>query len=203
MLRRLAERHPVAVLSGRGRADVAARVGLESLAYAGSHGFEIAGPAFQHEVGAEVPEAIESAAARLREHLDGVPGVLIEPKRFAISVHHRLAVPSDLPRIEAAVDAVLAEHPDLRKALGKKLFELRPALDWDKGKALLWLLEALHLDPAATLPLYLGDDLTDEDAFHAIAGTGIGILVAEEPRPTAATYFLRDPEEVREFLELL
>jgi trehalose 6-phosphate phosphatase len=205
VLRRLAERYPVAVLSGRGRADVAARVGLENLAYAGSHGFEIAGPAFRHEVGAEVPKSIESAAARLREHLDGVPGVLLEPKRFAISVHHRLASPADLPRIEAAVDAVLAGHPDLRKGLGKKLFELRPALDWDKGKALLWLLEALHLDPAATLPFYLGDDLTDEDAFRAVSEIerGIGILVAEEPRPTAAEYSLRDPGEVREFLELL
>jgi trehalose 6-phosphate phosphatase len=209
VLRRLAERYPVAVLSGRGRADVAALVGLENLTYAGSHGFEIAGPALQHEVGTEVPEVIDRAAARLREHLTGVPGVpgvIIEPKRFAISVHYRLADPSDLPRIEAAVDSVLAEHPELRKALGKKLFELRPALDWvdwDKGKALLWLLEALRLDPAAALPLYLGDDLTDEDAFRAVAETGIGILVADEPRPTAATYSLRDPEEVRRFLERL
>jgi trehalose 6-phosphate phosphatase len=206
LLRRLAERYPVAVLSGRGRADVAARVGLDDLTYAGSHGFEIAGPALQHEVGTGLPAAVDRAAARLREHLTGVPGVIIEPKRFAISVHYRLADPSDLPRIEAAVDAVLAEHPELRKALGKKLFELRPALDWDKGKALLRLLEALRLDPAADrplLPLYVGDDLTDEDAFRTVAETGIGILVADEPRPTAATYSLRDPEEVREFLELL
>jgi trehalose-phosphatase len=203
VLRRLAERYPVAVLSGRGRADVAARVGLEDLTYAGSHGFEIAGPAVHHEVGSAVPEEVERAAVRLREHLEGVPGVLIEPKRFAISVHYRLADPADLPRIEAAVDAVLAGHPELRKALGKKLFELRPALDWDKGKALLWLLEALHLDPAATLPFYLGDDFTDEDAFRAVEASGLGILVAEEPRPTAATYSLRDPEEVREFLEFL
>jgi alpha,alpha-trehalase len=204
-LRRLAGRYPVGVLSGRGRGDVAARVGLDGLIYAGSHGFEIAGPALRHEVGEGLPAVVDRAAARLREHLAGLPGVLVEPKRFAISVHYRLAEASDLPRIEAAVDAVLAEHPELRKGLGKKLFELRPTLDWDKGKALLWVLEALHLDRAATLPLYLGDDLTDEDAFRAVAETadGIGILVADEPRPTAAAYSLRDPDEVRTFLEKL
>jgi alpha,alpha-trehalase len=203
-LGRLAGRYPVGVLSGRGCGDVAARVGLDDLIYAGSHGFEIAGPALRHEVGEGLPAVVERAAARLREHLAGLPGVLVEPKRFAISVHYRLAEEaSDLPRIEAAVDAVLAEHPELRKGLGKKLFELRPTLDWDKGKALLWVLEALHLDRAATLPLYLGDDLTDEDAFRAVNRTGIGILVAEEPRATAAAYSLRDPEEVRTFLEKL
>jgi trehalose-phosphatase len=200
VMRGLAERFPVAVLSGRGREDVAARVGLDDLIYAGSHGFDIAGPALAREVGAGIPAVIERAAAGLAGRLAGLPGVIVEPKRYAVSVHHRLADEADLPRIEAAVDAVLAGHPELRKGLGKKLFELRPALDWDKGSALLWLLEELSGD---VFPLYLGDDLTDEDAFRAVQGTGLGILVTEEPRPTAATYALRDPGEVLAFLERL
>jgi trehalose-phosphatase len=129
--------------------------------------------------------------------------VLIEPKRFAISIHFRLADERDLPRIERAVDAAAAAVPGLRKGHGKKLFELRPDLDWDKGKALLWLLDALGLDRPDVLPVYIGDDLTDEDAFRAVAGRGIGILVAGEPRETAAEYQLHDPGEVVELLERL
>lgn len=200
VVRKLADRYPVAVLSGRGREDVASLVGLDELSYAGSHGYDIAGPGFRHEVGDGIPARIESAAQALKE-LEAIEGVLIEPKRFAISIHFRLAKDEDLPRIEETVDEVAAAHAGLRKAHGKKLFELRPDLDWHKGRALLWLMDALKLDGA--VPVYLGDDVTDEDAFKAIAETGIGILVAEEPRPTAASYSLRDPGEVRRFLEWL
>jgi trehalose-phosphatase len=122
------------------------------------------------------------------------------------------------------VDAELAAHPELRKGGGKKVWELRPGLDWDKGKAVLWLLRALGLASSPGrggergasveyVPIYIGDDETDEDAFRALAERpggledpsgsnrgGIGVLVAEEERETAASYRLRDPDEVRELL---
>lgn len=195
VLRLLSERSPVAILSGRAREDVASLVGLEGIAYAGSHGYDIAGPGFRHEVGEGIPETIDSAAEELRQRLSGLEGVIVEPKRFAISIHFRLAQDEDLPVIEKAVDEVAARHPTLRKAHGKKLFELRPELDWDKGKALLWILEAMALDRA--VPLYIGDDITDEDAFRVVE---IGILVTEEPRETLASYSLLDADEVRRFL---
>jgi trehalose-phosphatase len=198
VVRRLSERYPVAILSGRGREDVASMVGLDGIAYAGSHGYDIAGPGFQHEVGEGIPETIDSAAAELSRELSGLEGVIVEPKRFAISIHFRLAQDEDLPVIERVVNEVAAHHPSLRKGHGKKLFELRPNLDWDKGKALLWILEAMDLD--RTVPLYIGDDITDEDAFRVVE---IGILVAEEPRETLASYSLRNPDEVRRFLAWL
>jgi trehalose 6-phosphate phosphatase len=209
LLRRLAGRFPVAVLSGRGREDVATLVALDGLIYAGSHGFDIAGPPpatgespLRHEVGHGIPDLIARATGRLRDELDGVAGVLVEPKRFATSVHFRLADESEVPRIEQVVEEVIAGHPGLRKGHGKKVFELRPDLDWDKGRALLWLLAELGLDRSGAVPVYIGDDVTDEDAFRELAGgRGIGVLVAEEPRPTAASYSLRDPGEVRELLE--
>src|SRR4051812_10256681 len=210
VLRRLAGRFPVVIVSGRGREDVAALVALSGLAYAGSHGYDIAGPPrsggsapLRLGVGEGIPEKIDRAAERLRRDLGGIEGVFVEPKRFAISVHFRLADERRLPEIERAVDAAAAAEPGLRKGHGKKLFELRPGLDWDKGKALLWLLEALGLDRPGTLPFYIGDDLTDEDAFRAIQGRGIGILVSGEPRETAAEYQVRDTDEVRELLERL
>jgi trehalose 6-phosphate phosphatase len=91
----------------------------------------------------------------------------------------------------------------LRKGYGKKVFELLPRLDWHKGKAVLWLLQALKLDRPDVLPLYIGDDLTDEDAFRAIADRGIGIVVEAGTRSTAASYVLKHAEEVQAFLRHL
>jgi trehalose 6-phosphate phosphatase len=209
VLHRLAGRVPVVILSGRGREDVAALVDLDGLIYAGSHGFDIAGPPVRDgdpplrlEVGEGLLETLERVAEALRRDLAGIEGLLVEPKRFAVAVHFRLVDEAELPRIEAVVDRVVAAHPGLRKAHSKKVFEVRPDLDWNKGSALLWLLEALghDHDRPDVLPICIGDDVTDEDAFRAIAGRGIGILVVEEPRETAAEYSLRDPEEVRELL---
>ena len=83
---------------------------------------------------------------------------------------------------------------------GKKVYELLPYTDWDKGKAVLWLLENVGLKHGKVHPIYIGDDRTDEDAFRALGQRGVGILVSEEPRPTAASYSLKDPAEVERFL---
>jgi trehalose 6-phosphate phosphatase len=218
-LARLAAREPVAILSGRGRADVAALVGLPALYYAGSHGFDIAGPPpapgappLRHEVGDGVPARVAQVAERLRSELGDVAGLLVEPKGFSVAVHFRLVDERDLPRIEAAVEAIAAAGGDAggagghrwRRTGGKKVLELRPDVAWDKGRALRWLLDRLGLDTPEAVPLYVGDDETDEDAFAAAAARhGIGILVAEAPRPTAAAYQVRDTDEVLQLLERL
>jgi trehalose-phosphatase len=99
------------------------------------------------------------------------------------------------------VDHALARHPGLRKTPGKMVFELQPDVDWGKGCAVLWLIEALGLQDA--LPLYIADDVTDEDAFRALEGRGVGIAVLDAPRATAARYALPDTDAVREFLAAL
>ena len=85
---------------------------------------------------------------------------------------------------------------------GKKVFEIKPNLDWDKGKAVSLLLDVLRLDEN-TLPVYFGDDITDEDAFFSLGNRGIGILVSETERETGADYRLNNVEEVEEFLRKL
>jgi alpha,alpha-trehalase len=96
---------------------------------------------------------------------------------------------------------VLSHYPELRKTTGKEIFELRPNIDWDKGKALLSLLEALYTDGSRVMSVYIGDDDTDEDAFRAIRDRGIAIMVGTGKRPTAAHYALRDTDEVAQFLQ--
>jgi trehalose-phosphatase len=203
-IRALATRCPVGVISGRDLGDVRRMVGIEGISYAGGHGFDIlAADGTRHRRAEEYGTPLRSAAAELESALVGVPGAWIERKRFAIAVHVREVEDRLVPFVEGATHAVAGRHPELRQTGGKRVFELRPAVPWDKGKALLSLLQLLGLGGTDVVPVYLGDDETDEDAFLAIAGLGIGIVVRGEgdDRSTAARYALASPDEVRGFLE--
>ena len=198
----------VAVISGRDRADVAQRMGLAELIYAGSHGFDISGPDGLHlecEGGRSSLAALAAAHDELLRRLQGVAGVQLEPKKYALAVHYRRVAAGDLPVVEAAVADVASCHSELQRSGGKKVFELRPNLDWDKGKAMFWLLGQLGLDGVEVLPFYLGDDLTDEDAFRALRQRkgGVGIVVGDPGRPSAAHCALANTEEVGRFLHSL
>lgn len=202
----LSRRFVVAVISGRDLSDVRARVGLDDLYYAGSHGFDIGGPADWHErlkKGTDFLPDLNRAERALADVLTGIEGALLERKAFSLAVHYRRAASGRVEEIEALVDQVAAAEKRLRKSHGKKVFQLQPAVDWDKGRAVLWLLEKLDLDHADVVPFYIGDDLTDEDAFKALAGRGVGIVVGDEARPTAADYALADPNAVRHFLDTM
>lgn len=203
-VRSLAARVPVIIVSGRGRRNVEEMVGIEGLGYVGSHGFDIVGPGgpdgsgVAREVAADVLPTLDVAEQELRDAIGHIPGALVERKRFGIAVHFRLVADGAFGQIDEAVRATLARHGDLRRAEGKKVIELRPDVDWDKGSAVLWLLGELGL--AEAHPVHLGDDLTDETVFSAIAGRGTGIFVGNDDRDTEATLRLDDPKQVGEFL---
>jgi trehalose 6-phosphate phosphatase len=193
----------VAVVSGRDRADVARLVDVDTLIYAGSHGFDISGPdglRLEHEGAAACLPDLDAAEQEVRNRLASIDGALLERKRFGIAAHYRNVAERDTGAVESAVDEAVARHPGLRKTGGKKVFELRPDLDWDKGRAMLWLLSALRLEGEGTMPIFVGDDRTDEDAFAALAGRGVGIVVGRPDHPTRADYALRDPAEVERWL---
>lgn len=205
-VRRVAARVPTAIVSGRALADVAALAGMDELIYAGNHGLEIRGPrgsAIAHEPGEAFVEDVARFAARAAARVSLVEGARIEDKRLSLTIHHRMSPPEQVPRLEAALDELIAGEPRLRKHRGKMVFEVRPALDWHKGKAVLWLLRELGLDGTDAAAVYVGDDVTDEDAFRALDGRGVGVLVAPAPQPTAAHYRLRVPAEVPAFLDEL
>ncbi len=203
-LRELAARVPVAILSGRDLDDVRRRVGIAGIVYAGSHGFDIAGPhGLRRQMGSEFLPKLDTVRKELQEPLDGISGARVERKRFSIAVHYRNVKEENVPRVKQAVGEVASRHRELRKMIGKKVHELQPDIDWDKGRALMWLLETPGLEGGNISPIYIGDDRTDEDAFRAIESRGIGILVSEEPRHTAASYSLKDSAEVERFLRAL
>src|SRR5712671_6220537 len=201
-LRSLAARVPVAILSGRDLDDVRGRVHVDGIVYAGSHGFDIAGAGgLRRQLGAAYLPVLDMAEAELREALDEIPGAQLERKHFSVAAHYRNVNKNDAFRVTLAVDAVAARHRELRRIDGKKVYELLPDIDWDKGKSVLWLLETLGFEGPNALPIYIGDDRTDEDAFRALEKCGVAILVSEHPQVTAASYSLNNPEEVEEFLQ--
>jgi trehalose-phosphatase len=151
---------------------------------------------------------LDRAEESLRSLPNHVPGVLIERKKFSIAVHYRQVEGDRVAAVAEAVDREIQKHDGLRKGKGKKVFELQPEIDWNKGKALCWLMDALELAPLEFLPFYIGDDVTDEDAFRVLQDFGIGVVVKDDPsdgaaRRSAARYTLDDCPQVRQFLEKL
>ncbi|OBJ15922.1 trehalose-phosphatase [Mycobacterium colombiense] len=204
-LDRLAARCPVAVLSGRDLADVTKRVGVQGIWYAGSHGFELTAPDGTHHQNDEAAAAIpvlEQAAGQLRDRLGAIPGVVVEHKRFGVAVHYRNAERDRVGEVLAVVRAA-GRRDELRVTTGREVIELRPDLDWDKGKTLRWVIDHLHEAGSGPLtPVYLGDDITDEDAFDAVRADGVPILVRhgdDGDRATAALFALDSPARAGEF----
>lgn len=200
----LATHASVAILSGRDLDDVRQRVNIGAIVYAGSHGFDIAGPrGLRKEMATEFLPRLDMVEKELGKQLAGIAGAHVERKRFSIAVHYRNVNESDVAKVERAVNEVAERHRELRKMDGKKVYELLPDIDWDKGKAVQWLLETPGLERAKVRAIYIGDDRTDEDAFRALGQCGVGILVSEQPRSTAARYALKNPAEVERFLREL
>ncbi|MGH7504940.1 MAG: trehalose-phosphatase [Longimicrobiales bacterium] len=191
----------VAIVSGRGLDDVRARVGLDALFYAGNHGLEIEGPGV-HRVHADAlgaRPALEDCIVRLQDLTDAIDGLLLEDKGLTLSIHYRLV--RDPERAALAVQEIRRRCGDqaaLEITEGKKIVEIRPRVEWDKGRATAFLVEQLL--PVGPV-VFIGDDRTDEDAFRAIAGRGEGVVVGDPPPPdTAAASYVRSPIEVADLL---
>ena len=211
-VRGIAGRTSVCVVSGRDRPVVQELMGVDTLIVAGSHGFDIwspSGGALQKEMGGEFTELLEEVKARLHGVMDPIDGALVEPKKASVAAHYRLVADHEALNVERALKAaILADHPnDLKVTPGKMVFEIQPKIDWDKGKAVLYLIEALGLSTDEYVPMYMGDDHTDEHAFEALQGRGIGVFVgrADDPevggRTTYADYILNSMTEVEQFLD--
>lgn len=211
-VRRLAQRCTVCVVSGRDRAVVQDLMGVYDLVVAGSHGFDIWSPqqgTIEHSAASGFEDLLARITAQLQDELSSVDGSAVEPKRASVAAHYRRASEAGRQRVREVVEDVLARHPDeLKVTPGKMVYEIQPKLDWDKGKAVLHLLDVLDLESDA-VPIYIGDDVTDEHAFEALADRGIGIIVAggNDPeakgRDTAAQFRLESVDEVQRFLDSL
>ncbi|XP_015878197.1 probable trehalose-phosphate phosphatase C isoform X2 [Ziziphus jujuba] len=224
-VREVAKYFPTAIVSGRGRDKVKEFVKLSNVYYAGSHGMDIMAPArplvkssdgkYQtkslDKKGSEVIfqpakmflPTIKEILKELEEKTRKIPGAKVEDNRFCISVHYRKVREEDYGILEEKVMSVVEKYPEFHLTEGKKVMEIRPSIQWNKGHALEYLLETLGVSNSSeVLPLYIGDDRTDEDAFKVIRcrGEGFPIIVSSIAKGTEASYSLHDPSEVLSFL---
>ncbi|EAZ16924.1 hypothetical protein OsJ_32406 [Oryza sativa Japonica Group] len=228
-VKHVASLFPTAIISGRSRDKVFDFVKLTELYYAGSHGMDIMGPVRKSDSSGQHVECIRSTDSegkevnlfqpaseflpmisevykKLSESIKDIDGARMEDNKFCVSVHYRNVAPHDYGEVHQRVTAVLKNYPCLRLTHGRKVLEVRPVIDWNKGKAVEFLLESLGLcGKEDVLPIYVGDDKTDEDAFKVLKANsiGFGILVSSVPKDTDAFYSVRDPAEVMEFLKKL
>ncbi len=188
-------KYTIAFVSGRSVEDLERKASITGSVYAGNHGLEIRGRGLEFSVPEDA--VLRSTVAKLKDALSSIENIEIEDKMLSASIHFRRVPPEHWPRIQ---EIVLANVPDeLNLRGGKMVFELRPALQWNKGSAVLWILEHLGLEAARAV--YIGDDLTDEDAFAALPG-GTTIHVGTS-LDTVARYRIKDTSDVEQLLTRL
>ncbi|KAJ7558193.1 hypothetical protein O6H91_04G027700 [Diphasiastrum complanatum] len=215
---------PTAIISGRRSDKVYEFVQLPELFYAGSHGMDIVGPAdgftgleadglrsrdekrkeaVCYQPASEFLPMINEVYKALEEHAKNILGAKVEHNKFCATVHFRRVEEENWQLLAQEVQRVVKRYPNLCVTQGRKVLEIRPSIQWDKGKAVNYFLQTLDLGNCNNiLPVYIGDDRTDEDAFHVVnqKHNGYSILVSSAPKATSATYSLNNPSEVMEFL---
>lgn len=204
VIRELSELRITAVVSGRGMEDVKERVNLNNIYYAGSHGFEMSGPGnFSHEIEAALKliPVLDKTEKKLKDNLKDIEGVKFERKKFALAVHYRQVSSGSEESVKKQVNKILGDVDELTQGRGKKVIEVKPNLYWNKGKAINHLMKQLDIGQNSSM-LYIGDDITDEDAFMQIRN-GSGILVGDHHEKSYADYHLKNVEEVKNFLKAI
>ena len=201
----------VGIVSGRILSELKTLVGIENIYYAGNHGLEIEGPglSFIHEAARETQQDIKDLAAQLASLLKDIDGVIVENKGLSLSVHYRLVKESEQGAVTETFQQLVSPYlrdGKIRVGTGKKVFEVRPSVDWHKGKAVETIKERIEATLGArdSLVIYMGDDTTDEDAFRIIHQPGgWSVFVGGDNPSSNADYYLDSPAEVATFLSRL
>ena len=194
----------IAVISGRSLQDIRKRVGIAGITYGGNHGLEVEGPDgnFRYPVPKKARRALDDMRRTVEKVLSTFPGTFLEEKGITLTVHLRKVKRGELLLAAHALSEATLSYRMCGEIVvrpGKEAFEIRPSVEWDKGKTVLWLLEESTAGGEAPLPVCMGDDRTDEDAFREIRERGVTVFVGEA-RTTEARYYLRNVGEVAAFL---
>ena len=194
LIEALREHYPIAVISGRSLQDLKCRVALPGLIYGGNHGAEMEDLNVVVD-GRPLLKAFLSAA---HQAFASLPGVQIEDKGVTASIHFRRVKPVHLEQFLAAFQGLTGNYADtLLISEGRKVFEIRPLGSFTKGDAVMRLMEGVG---KGRIPVYVGDDSSDEDGFRAVREIGIAVAVGGSPE---ANFYLRNQGEVGDFLALL
>lgn len=199
----------VALVSGRKLEDLERMVRLEDLCYVGNHGLELKGPKLRYvnPVARRSEPVLRRIKEALRPRLRRIKGAWVEDKGLTLSVHYRRVEPTEKILVRNGLNEVVRPYQEkgqVRVTHGKEVLEVRPPVRWDKGAMVRWLLARREaMTDSEVLPVYVGDDATDEDAFEALGRRGLTVAVGPASPLTRAAYVVKSPSEVKRFLEMI
>ncbi len=209
-LQKLAQQNncTLVIASGRELNDIKRRVGIAGVILVGNHGLEIAGRGINYptRVSKDYLKTVASIYSELKKEFYNSSGVIVENKKYTLSVHYRMVDAENVNLVRSRVKNILAPYAEsgmvvLRR--GKKVLEIRPPGEIDKGWAVHWLLA--HATPkyrkSSGVIIYIGDDSTDEDAFKALKGKGWAVRVGNTNKHTNAEYYVSNTKAVHKLLE--
>jgi trehalose-phosphatase len=198
----------VALISGRTLASLKKMLPSSRILYAGNHGFELEGLGEKriHPAAVAARATLKRIARGLLKEYRALPGILMENKIYTLCIHYGALRPAAARRARAILmKQIRREHAGRQMTVceGKKVWEIHPAAECDKGTTVLWLFARIFAArPGHILPVYIGDDLPDEPAFKALGNRGCTIRVTGNPKERSkAAYALSSISEVFEFLE--
>lgn len=202
------QRIELAIVTGRQVADVRNRLGFATLNYAGNHGLRLVhnDTVTIHQEAVASVDAIDETCERLSMRLADWDGCFVENNVLSATIHYRQASEGVGPVVREMIEEIIDElgyTEALTVTDGKRIYELRPPVDWDKGRAVEWLRERIVPDGQRWQTVYVGDDVTDEAAFRTVGNDGLSIVVGRPTRSTAARYRLANTGDVRSFLSWL
>jgi len=195
------------IISGRSLQDIKNLIGIKNIFYIGNHGLEIEGPKikFKSKISLGSKSAMREICQDLINNLSKYKGFLIEDKGLTVSVHYRLVSVQDIQEFISKFHEITRPfllRNKIRISEGKKVYEIRPPVAWDKGKTVLWFLARYKflVGEDKILPVYFGDDTTDEDGFKVLKNIGLTIYVGEQ-KFSNADYYVENPQKVLKFIE--
>jgi trehalose-phosphatase len=206
ILLRLAKRPKVVVclVTGRSQSDIKKKVRIRNILWIANHGFEISmgGTDWVHQSAVQARPVLSEIARKLKRELSTIQGILIENKRYTLAVHYRNVRKQSVPVVKKTAQRLLRLYEArFRITRGKKVFDVRPDVLWNKGRAVDHVFKLLR-PVKMSIVIYIGDDRTDEDAFKLLRRRAVTVLVGRR-RQSAARYLLRSPKAVAKFLEII
>lgn len=212
----LSQHHDTSIITGRRIDTINKFLQLPELYYGASHGFDVYGPHLKplHAPAENYLPLLKQFNDTVHDKTKHIQGSLVEDCKYSISVHYRnVTNDNDNKFIADTVDSVLNvinnsnnNNLKLKKHSGKCVWEIKPDMKWNKGYAVDYLIDLLYNDNKQNIiPVYIGDDVTDEDAFDVVNrynnGLSVFVVNTTQSRPTKAKYTVKDQQQVQQLLE--
>jgi trehalose 6-phosphate phosphatase len=194
----------ITIVTGRTMEDIRRLIPLENIGFIANHGFHILqdGKEWKHPDAVRFEQKLQKLHTILKKALEPFPQAYVEDKQFTLSIHYRNVSNREKNSLKAlSTETVRAYNPILLITEGKEVLEVRPPVDWGKGHAVMEILKVPQ-HSARSLQMYIGDDVTDEDAFHSLRSSGITLRVGKVLE-TYAEYYVTNVNEVLQLLKMI